>query len=241
MSGKRIKDPTITQHLIWEPALRVLLDRMDDATPGDWVRARNIELALLGNTRFQGSENGSSWHNAITASDTYFRFSTNGGESWTPLDTDAVTEGSTNLYFTEARVVQTPGVADAITLSHLHANKTLLDNLINNGPGNNFLADDGSYKSASHRSITTKTSNYTAAGIDDVILIDTSSTNVTITLPLAADNEGKVFTLKSISNLNIATIATTGSDEIDNDPSNMILDYVESIIVVSDGSNWWII
>ena len=143
--GKRIKDTSISEQVGFSPTLRLLVDKMD-ADPGyDWLQAKNMQLKYLGNTYFQGSTNNTNWHDNITSLDSYIRFCTDGGLTWKDLSTDTVREGSANLYFTEARVLAATGVASTIAASHSHTNKTLLDNLIDNGDGSSFLANDGTY------------------------------------------------------------------------------------------------
>lgn len=146
MAGARTKDITGSQTLFL-PELVLLVDRIDTGS-GDWAQARKLELSVLGNTYYQGSSNGINWHNEILATDTYLRVSTDGGTTWLNLDTNVIQEAS-NLYFTEARVLATPGVQTAVDNAHTHANKALLDNLISNGGGNAYLADDGTYKAPS--------------------------------------------------------------------------------------------
>lgn len=143
-TGKRIKDPTITQQTTFVPSYRVLVDKMDTGS-GDWLQARNMELGLIGNTYFQGSTNGVNWHDEITALDTYIRFTTDGGVTWKDLDTDEIREGIVNLYYTEARVSANTDVAANTAAKHTHANKTLLDTLTDGGGGTLFLSDAGSY------------------------------------------------------------------------------------------------
>lgn len=140
--GSRIKDVAGSQTQ-FNPDLVLLVDKVDTGS-GDWLTARKLKLGITGNTRFQGSVNNINWHDNIEAEDEYFKFSTDGGTIWKDLSTINVKE-DTNLYFTEARVLATTGVQDAIDDSHTHTNKTLLDSIIDNGDGNSFLSDDGSY------------------------------------------------------------------------------------------------
>ena len=63
-----------------------------------------------------------------------------------PSDTDDLPEGGTHLYYTEARVSANADVAANTADRHNHTNKALLDTLTDGGTGNNFLADDGTYK-----------------------------------------------------------------------------------------------
>jgi hypothetical protein len=147
MAGKRTKDITASQ-TSFNKDLVLLVDKIDTGS-GDWLTARKLELGLLGNTYMQGSSNGINWHDDILSTDTYFRYSTDGGNTWRTLNTDLVREGIENLYFKEYRVLATPGIQDAVDNQHTHNNKTVLDNIINSGDGTAFLTNDGTYKTAS--------------------------------------------------------------------------------------------
>ena len=88
--------------------------------------------------------------------------------------------------------------------------------------------------------IVTKTSDYTATYTDRTILIDSTSNDVTITLPTASGNTA-VYILKNINNTNTITIETNGSEEIDGSTDGFILAYLHEVIrIQSDGTNWWI-
>ena len=145
MSGKRINNSTISFHSGWEPELVFAIDRVDTGS-GDWIQMRKLTLADVGNTYIQGSTNNVNWHDDITSSDNYLRITTDGEDTWVALDTDLISEGS-NLYFTEARVLDVAGVQDAVDDSHTHSNKSILDNIIDTGDGNSFLSSDGTYTS----------------------------------------------------------------------------------------------
>lgn len=140
--ASRIKDVAGSQTQ-FNPDLVLLVDKVDTGS-NDWLAARKLELKYLGNAYFQGSSNGVNFFDTITLDHNFIRFSVDGGSTWKSLITDNVQEGN-NLYFTEQRVLETPGVQDTIDDSHTHTNKTLLDSIIDNGDGNSFLADDGSY------------------------------------------------------------------------------------------------
>ena len=154
MSGRRINDTSLTQQEWFEPELRIMVDRMDTGS-GDWLEARNMEISLLGNTYIQGSANNINWHDDVAANDTYFKLSTDGGTTWRTVDSDLIREGSTNLYFTEARVLAATGVQDAVDNSHTHSNQTTLDNITGDGDGHSVLKNDGTYQAGATGSFTT--------------------------------------------------------------------------------------
>lgn len=88
--------------------------------------------------------------------------------------------------------------------------------------------------------IATKTADYTLLPTDCVIVGDTSSNNVILTLPTAVGYQGLIFHLKSSSNLNQLSFATTAGQTVDGSTTGVIL-FPNSIKVVSTGSNWVVI
>lgn len=93
--------------------------------------------------------------------------------------------------------------------------------------------------------IATYTNSYSMTSTDDAALGDTSSNNITFTLPDASSVSGKIFYFKKISASNSMLIKSVsgqlldGSD-IDAAPYAITVIY-ESVTIISDGSNWWII
>lgn len=212
-SGKRIKDPSLGEQISFEADYLVLVDKLDSGSD-DWLQARNMRLSVLGNTYFQGSSNGVNWHDRIEPPHSYLRLSTmGGGTAWIDLDTDRITE-ATNLYFTEGRVLDTPGVQDAVDNEHEHSNKTLLDNLIDNGPGSNILTDDGTYKSADLLEITLQDAYDQSTSPE--ILTDATREALTIQRGSTADTDlllelknGAGSTIGSIDAIGVASLTGT--------------------------------
>ncbi len=87
-----------------------------------------------------------------------------------------------------------------------------------------------------------KTTDYTVTNSDTVIFADSTSGNVTITLPAASGLSGYRFYVKRIDgSANTVSVARTGGDTIDGQTSiSMPLQYM-SLTLVSNGSNWYII
>lgn len=88
-------------------------------------------------------------------------------------------------------------------------------------------------------------SNYTATSANDLILVNTSGADRTVTLPSAVGIEGKVFYIKKLSaadTLFIESVSGQTLDGIDIDatPHAIMVQY-ESITIVSDGANYVII
>lgn len=88
--------------------------------------------------------------------------------------------------------------------------------------------------------ITTKTGAYTLTAADGIVLCDASGGVFTITLPPASSNI--MYSIKKIdSSGNIVTIDADGSETIDGDLTVSLDAEGESITLVTDGSNWFII
>lgn len=92
------------------------------------------------------------------------------------------------------------------------------------------------------RPITTKTVDYTATVNDYTILCNTTSWDITITLPPAWDLEGIQYVLKKIdSSWNIVIIDWNWSETIDWELTKNISPVYWSLTIQSDWSNWFII
>ena len=87
--------------------------------------------------------------------------------------------------------------------------------------------------------ITGKSSDYTATASDHTILVDCSSSNVTITLPTAVGIAGRMYIIKRVDgSANAANISTNGSETIDGSGAASVAG-LGSIVIQSDNSNWW--
>jgi hypothetical protein len=91
--------------------------------------------------------------------------------------------------------------------------------------------------------IKTKTADYTvnSDSTDDfTILADGDDNSVTITLPAASGVTGQILVIKAINVDNTVDIDPNDSETIDGDSSNYQLSsQYESIMIQSDGSNWF--
>jgi hypothetical protein len=97
--------------------------------------------------------------------------------------------------------------------------------------GNNLLSN-----------IKTVTGNYSMSISDGVILSNSPSANLTLTLPLASNIPGKYIDIKKIDAGGFQLIVTPqGGNLIDNQSSQVITDQYNSMTLISDGSNFWII
>lgn len=85
------------------------------------------------------------------------------------------------------------------------------------------------------------TQNHTARADDHTIFANATSTNITVTLPTAANIMGRQYVIKRVDSAGTSvTIATDGSETIEG-ASSMILDSGRSVVIQSDNSNWWIV
>ena len=127
----------------------------------------------------------------------------------------------------------------------VYLNAKLFDVNNSEGTSGQVLSSTGSgvdwIDLSSHKlAVTTKTTNYTATTSDNVILVNASSGDVTITLP--ASSSGLNFTVKKIdSSSNTVTVASNGSETIDGSSTQVIISQYDAISLVSDGSNFYII
>lgn len=75
-----------------------------------------------------------------------------------------------------------------------------------------------------------------------VILVTTGAGNITITLPVAADSEGKVYAIKKVDGgAGNVIIDGDGAETIDGAATQTILNRWGSIIIVCDGIGWYIL
>jgi hypothetical protein len=94
-------------------------------------------------------------------------------------------------------------------------------------------------------STATKTSSYSINSTDDVILADTSSGSIILTLPDASSVDGKIYNLKKIAALNsmfVKSISSQTLDGVDIDaaPLDITLQY-EVVTIVASGGDWFIL
>lgn len=92
--------------------------------------------------------------------------------------------------------------------------------------------------------LATKTTDYTATSTDHKILVDTRTGPISITLPTAVSISGTEYLIKDkfgSAATNPITILTTSGQTIDGAASYVIGNNYQSITVVSDGANWYIL
>lgn len=109
------------------------------------------------------------------------------------------------------------------------------DEQIKSTEWNNHVDDQ---KSRGYDTVSSVTSNYTASA-QEIVLVDTSSNAVTVTLP--SPSEVAVVTVKVTDASNTTTIATPGSETIDGNSNKTITNQYNALEIASDGTNYYII
>jgi hypothetical protein len=89
--------------------------------------------------------------------------------------------------------------------------------------------------------VTSVSGTYSAAVLDEVIIGDASGVAFTITLPPASAGILSLTIKKIDSSLNAITVAGSGSQTIDGESSLDITAQYESVTVISDATQWWIL
>ena len=85
------------------------------------------------------------------------------------------------------------------------------------------------------------TQNHTVTAGDHTIFANANSTNITVTLPTAANIVGRQYIIKRVdSSVNSVTIDPDGSETIEGASSMALVDQ-RSVVIQSDNNNWWIV
>lgn len=87
----------------------------------------------------------------------------------------------------------------------------------------------------------TKTADYTLTSSDDVIFAQATAGTLTLTLPAASSNNGKVFRIKRIDALGtlLVKVLAAGSDLIDAEGSLFMTQQYQAIELISKGGSVW--
>ena len=87
-------------------------------------------------------------------------------------------------------------------------------------------------------SVSTTPYTATAGGL---YLVDTTSTAITFNLPTAVGNDGMTFYIKNIGLVgNGVTVDPASSQTVDGNPT-WVVSTLETLRIISDGSNWQVI
>ena len=87
--------------------------------------------------------------------------------------------------------------------------------------------------------VTSVSTDYTIVENDGVILADTTSASLVVTLPDVSASLNKRLWVKNIST-NVLSVETLGTEKIDNASSQSLIQD-ETLTMISDASNWWIL
>ena len=92
-----------------------------------------------------------------------------------------------------------------------------------------------------HVSIDSLSSPYTV-GDETVIIADATGGNITVNLPAAAGATGRLYHVKKIdASANTVTLDGDGTETIDDALTQVLTAQYESVMIFSDGSEWWIL
>lgn len=130
------------------------------------------------------------------------------------------------------------------TLSAGAAGTTLISGGPNTAPswGNVDLTNTNSSFKRKVTSITSAYSPYTVLSSDNIILCNTTGGAITVKLPAASSNSGRVYLIKIINGAtNSVTVSTTSGNIEGVASQTLTYNTRQSIEVVSDGAGWWII
>jgi len=117
-----------------------------------------------------------------------------------------------------------------------------IDGSGNVGIGNNSPTSTLHVTGSTAYSITTKTATYTATASDYTILCNNTSGAITINLPAAAGCSGRIYVIKKISAIsNNVVIDPNASETIDGITTRTLTLQYESVMIQSNGSNWFVI
>ena len=90
--------------------------------------------------------------------------------------------------------------------------------------------------------VTSVTADYTVSANDSFIKVDATAAPVTITLMLASSGKEKRLTIKKIdSSANAVTVDGNGSETIDGATTVSLPSQYNSVSIMSDGTEWWVV
>jgi hypothetical protein len=107
--------------------------------------------------------------------------------------------------------------------------------------GSNISLTAGSGGSGFPTRFVTVTSAYIAVA-GDFVLCDTSAGGFTVTMPLSTSNAKRNICVKKVSlDVNVLTLATSGSDTIDLQSTQIVTQQNTAVLMVADGSAEWMV
>lgn len=110
---------------------------------------------------------------------------------------------------------------------------------VDSGTGDVTINSSGG---SSSNTVTAQTTNYTILTTDYAVLMDATASNRNATLYTAVGHSGSIAVVKKTdSTTNFVDIITTSSQTIDGALIYRLVNQNESVILISDGSNWHVI
>jgi len=90
--------------------------------------------------------------------------------------------------------------------------------------------------------ISSVTAAHTANILEEIVLADASGGAFSVTLPTASGKTGFIYRVKKTdASANAVTVDGNGAETIDGSATQSLSSQYEVVVVVSDGSNWWIL
>lgn len=83
-------------------------------------------------------------------------------------------------------------------------------------------------------------SPYTVLATDNMILVDTTGGNITVSLPAKATSVGRELTIKHIAAANTTTIDGSGAETIDGAATLALTTQYSSRTITCNSAGWWI-
>lgn len=144
------------------------------------------------------------------------------------------TDGGSVTYLTDTTDNVGIGITTASTELYVNGDVTAVGE---------FIELTGSSVTGGFTLITTsKSSSFTADSNATVYLVDASSAAVTVTLPASSGVTNRVYYVKKTdSSSNLVTVDGNSAETIDGSTTTDLTAQYESIVIVCDGSNWFIL
>lgn len=102
------------------------------------------------------------------------------------------------------------------------------------------ITDDRVYSNVRYPYTTVSAPSTILTDANGVVTVDASGGTRTITLPTSVGSQGKIFAIKKIdSTTNTIAVTGNGTETIDGDTSKTLSNEWDSIIIQSDGANWF--
>lgn len=241
------KSNTVTSNICDESQIGISLLNMQHGTPSDSnIVANNV----ISNSNQQGMVVTGSGYNLIEGN--MFLRNRNYGLNIAVGDTGSHGHGS---QFNYVRGNYFLGSLYAINISDMACTwnsfgenkfRGQTEAVIHDGTGGKYIwrindeeDDTLAARPGTETAVRTIKASYSATTQDHTILCDASASRLTVTLPSARINRGKVYVVKKIdASTNIATVATYGGESIDASSSIALNNPYQRIVIQSDGSNW---